>query len=75
MRGLLKERNTKMEYNYLLVTEYDGELYSTHRITDFVSAADTWNSIKDHGNAKNVANYKMTDPTGNTFYKTYYANI
>lgn len=69
----IHRRKTKMDYNYVLVTEYDGELYSTHRINDFADAADIWSRIKDHGNAKNVANYTMTDPIGNSFHKTFFA--
>lgn len=71
----LVQKGNKMDkyFNYVLVTEYDGELYSTHRINDFADAADIWSRIKDHGNAKNVANYTMTDPTGNSFHKTFFA--
>ena len=62
-----------MEYNYVLTTSYDGELFSTHRIVDFTDAAHVWGSIKDHGNAKEYATYNLTDPAGKTYEKTFYA--
>jgi hypothetical protein len=63
-----------MEYNYTLTTEYDGELYGVHRINDFTDAAQVWGLCKDSGNAKEVARYTMTDPTGNSFTKAFFAN-
>ena len=63
-----------MEYHYVLVTEYDGLYYSTHRIADFTDAAQVWGNLKDHGNARDVAKYTMTDPTGKTYTKAYFAN-
>ena len=64
-----------MDYRYVLVTEYDGEHYSTHRIVDFPDAAQIWGSLKDHGNAKEVAKYTMTDPSGNSFTKLFSASV
>lgn len=72
MLGLLNERNTKMDYNYALVTYYDDEIYSTHRLTDFPTAAKAWELCKDSGTAKTVATYVMIDPTGNNFSKTFF---
>jgi hypothetical protein len=62
-----------MDYNYLITTEYDGEVYSTHRINDFVNASDAWQKIKDHGNAKEFARYTILDPTGSSYTKSFYA--
>lgn len=64
-----------MEYTYVLTTYYDGELFSTHRITDFMDAAQVWGMCKDSGNAKEFATYTMTDPTGKSFTKTFYAKV
>lgn len=69
----MKER-TKMEYAYVLTTYYDGELFSTHRIHDFIDASEVWNSISDHGNAKEYATYNLTDPTGKMFSKNFYSD-
>jgi hypothetical protein len=63
-----------MEYNYVIVTEYDGLYYSTNRISQFIEASRAWELIKDHGNAKEVAKYTITDPTGNTYTKVFFAN-
>ena len=63
-----------MEYNYVIVTEYDGLYYSTNRISQFIEASRVWELIKDHGNAKEVAKYTITDPTGNTYTKVFFAN-
>jgi len=63
-----------MEYNYVLTTAYDGELFSTHRISDFTEASVAWNKISDHGNAKEYATYNLTDPTGKMFTKNFYAD-
>ena len=62
-----------MEYNYVLTTEYDGKPYGLHRIVDFTDAAQVWGMCKDSGNAKEFATYTMTDPTGKSFTKTFYA--
>lgn len=62
-----------MEYMYVLTTEYDGELYNTHRIADFTDAAQVWSSCNDSGNAKTYARYTMTDPTGSSYTKSFYA--
>ena len=74
MLGLLNERNTKMDYNYLLTTEYDGETYSTHRINDFTDAAQVWSMCRDSGDAKAYARYTIIDPAGLSYTKTFYAN-
>jgi stress response protein SCP2 len=63
-----------MDYNYAIVTEYDGLYYSTHRLSDFTQASNAWELIKDHGNAREVAKYTITDPTGNTYTKVFFAN-
>ena len=63
-----------MEYHYVLTTYYDGELYNTHRIADFIDAAQVWASIKDHGNAKEYATYNLTDPTGKMYTKNFYVD-
>lgn len=62
-----------MEYNYVLVTEYDDNVYLTNRINGFVEATDSWAKCKDSGNAKSYARYTMTDPTGRSYTKTFYA--
>ena len=64
-----------MEYNYAIVTEYDGLYYSTHRLSDFTEASKAWELLKDHGNAKDVAKYTITDPTGNTYTKVFVAKV
>jgi hypothetical protein len=74
MRGLLKERNTKMEYTYSLTTSYDGELVNTLRVSDMLEAVDAWNKCVDYGNAKDYATYNLSDPTGKMYTKTFYAN-
>jgi hypothetical protein len=74
MRGLLKERNTKMEYTYSLTTSYDGELVNTLRVSDMMEAVDAWNKCVDYGNAKDYATYNLSDPTGKMYTKTFYAN-
>lgn len=63
-----------MEYNYVITTYYDGELFSTHRIADFTDAAQVWGSLKDHGNAKEYATYNLTDPAGKMFTKNFYSD-
>lgn len=63
-----------MEYNYVLTTAYDGELFSTHRIADFTDAARSWELCKDSGVAKEYATYNLTDPTGKMFTKNFYTN-
>ena len=69
----MKER-TKMEYNYVLTTSYDGELFATHRISDFMEAHEAWAKCVDYGNAKEYATYNLTDLTGKMYTKTFYAN-
>ena len=63
-----------MEYNYVLTTSYDGELFATNRIGDFMEAHKAWAKCKDHGNAKEYATYNLTDLTGKMYTKTFYAN-
>ena len=61
-----------MEYDYVLTTEYDGELFSTHRLSNFDNASNEWQKLKDCGNAERVATYTMTDPTGRFFTKVFF---
>jgi len=63
-----------MEYNYVLTTSYDGELFSTHRISDFMEAHEAWSKCVDYGNAKEYATYNLTDLTGKMYTKTFYSN-
>ena len=63
-----------MEYDYVLTTAYDGELFSTQRISDFMVAHEAWAKCVDHGNAKEYATYNLTDLTGKMYTKTFYAN-
>jgi hypothetical protein len=63
-----------MEYNYVLTTYYDGELFSTHRISDFMEAHEAWAKCVDYGNATMFATYNLTDPTGKMYTKTFYRN-
>jgi hypothetical protein len=72
MRGLLKERNTKMEYTYALTTSYDGELVNTLRVSDMLTAVDAWEKCVDFGDAKEYATYNLSDPTGKMYTKTFY---
>ena len=74
MRGLLKERNTKMEYTYALTTSYDGELVNTLRVSDMLEAVDAWTKCVDFGDAKEYATYNLSDPTGKMYTKNFYAN-
>ena len=74
MRGLLKERNTKMEYTYALTTSYDGELVNTLRVSDMLTAVDAWDKCVDFGDAKEYATYNLSDPTGKMYTKTFYRN-
>jgi len=62
-----------MEYNYTLTTEYDGNIYGVHRIVDFTDAAEVWALCVDSGNAKEFARYTLTDPTGSSYTKSFYA--
>ena len=62
-----------MEYNYVLTTEYDNKVIMTNRITGFVEASNTWNKCVDSGNAKTYARYTITDPTGSSYTKSFYA--
>ena len=63
-----------MEYNYVLTTWYDGELFSTLKLGDFMEAHEAWAKCKDHGNAKEYATYNLTDLTGKMYTKNFYAN-
>ena len=63
-----------MDYNYVLTISYDGELFLTHRIVDFIDAAEVWGKLKDHGDAKEYATYNLTDPTGKMYTKNFYAD-
>ena len=63
-----------MEYNYVLTTSYDGELVSTHRISDFMEAHEAWAKCVDYGNAKEYATYNLTDPTGKMYTKNFYSD-
>ena len=63
-----------MDYTYVLTTYYDGELFSTHRIVDFIDAAKVWELCKDSGDAKEYATYNITDPTGKMFTKNFYSD-
>jgi hypothetical protein len=74
MRGLLKERNTKMEYTYALTTSYDGELFHTLRVSDMLEAVDAWTKCVDAGDAKEYATYNLSDPIGKMYTKTFYRN-
>jgi hypothetical protein len=74
MRGLLKERNTKMEYNYAITISYDGELYADFKTADMLEAVDVWNKCVDHGFAKEYATYNLSDPIGKMYTKTFYRN-
>jgi hypothetical protein len=74
MRGLLKERNTKMEYTYSLTTSYDGELVNTLRVSDMLEIVDAWNKCVDFGDAKEYATYNLSDLTGKMYTKTFYRN-
>jgi hypothetical protein len=74
MRGLLKERNTKMEYTYALTTSYDGELVNTLRVSDMLEAVDAWTKCVDFGDAKEYATYNLSDPLGKMYTKTFYRN-
>jgi hypothetical protein len=62
-----------MEYNYVLTTEYDDKEIMTNRISGFTEASDAWNKCVDSGNAKNYAKYTLTDPTGSSYTKSFYA--
>jgi hypothetical protein len=61
-----------MEYNYVLTTEYDGEIYSTHRLSDFTDAAKSWAQCVDSGDAKEFARYTILDPAGLSYTKSFY---
>jgi hypothetical protein len=74
MLGLLKERNTKMEYTYALTTSYDGKLVNTLRVSDMLEAVDAWTKCVDFGDAKEYATYNLSDPTGKMYTKTFYRN-
>ena len=74
MRGLLKERNTKMEYTYAITTSYDGELVNTLRVSDMLDAVNVWDKCVDYGDAKEYATYNLSDPTGKMYTKTFYRN-
>jgi hypothetical protein len=74
MLGLLKERNTKMEYTYAITTSYDGELVNTLRVSDMLEAVDAWTKCVDFGDAKEYATYNLSDPTGKMYTKTFYRN-
>jgi hypothetical protein len=74
MLGLLKERNTKMEYTYAITTLYDGELVNTLRVSDMLEAVDAWTKCVDFGDAKEYATYNLSDPTGKMYTKTFYRN-
>ena len=74
MRGLLKERNTKMEYTYSVTTLYDGELVNTLRVSDLLEAVNAWDKCVDFGDAKEYATYNLSDPTGKMYTKTFYRN-
>jgi hypothetical protein len=63
-----------MEYNYVLTVSYDGELFSTHRINDFMEAHEAWAKCVDYGDAKEYATYNLTDPTGKMYTKNFYTN-
>ena len=63
-----------MDYNYVLTVSYDGELFSTHRISDFMEAHEAWAKCVDYGNAKEYATYNLTDLTGKMYTKTFYAS-
>lgn len=63
-----------MEYHYVLTVSYDGELISTHRISDFMEAHEAWAKCVDYGDAKEYATYNLTDLTGKMYTKTFYRN-
>jgi len=63
-----------MEYSYVLTTSYDGELFSTLRISDFLEAHEAWAKCVDHGNAIEYATYNLTDLTGKMYTKIFYAD-
>jgi hypothetical protein len=60
-----------MDYNYVLTTSYDGELVSTLRLPGWDEAYDAWSKCKDHGDAKRLATYCITDPTGKMYTKSF----
>ena len=74
MRGLLKERKSKMEYTYSLTTSYDGSLVNTLRVSDLLEAVNAWDKCVDFGEAKEYATYNLSDPTGKMYTKTFYRN-
>ena len=61
-----------MEYDYVLTTYYDGEVFGTYRLPDFPTAVDTWNKCVDSGEAKTHARYSMTDPSGLSYSKSFF---
>ena len=63
-----------MDYDYVLTVSYDGELFSTHRISDFMEAHEAWAKCADYGDAKEYATYNLTDLTGKMYTKTFYRN-
>jgi hypothetical protein len=63
-----------MEYNYAITTYYDGELVNTLRVSDLLTAVDTWAKCVDCGDAKEYATYNLTDLTGKMYTKTFYRN-
>ena len=62
-----------MEYNYVLTTEYDDEVYLTSRISGFVEASNAWENCVDSGDAKVYARYTIIDTTGSSYTKSFYA--
>ena len=62
------------EYTYSLTTSYDGELIHTLRVSDMLTAVNTWDKCVDYGFAKEYATYNLSDPTGKMYTKTFYTN-
>lgn len=76
MLGLLKERNTKMEYLYSVTCTYDGERTPrwVGRYSDALSAVEVYQQFIDHGTALEYATINLAEPSGKLHTKNFYAN-
>ena len=63
-----------MNYEYAVTISYDGELYSSHRFPDALTAVETWQKCCDYGDAKEFATYNLSEPNGKMHTKTFYRN-
>jgi hypothetical protein len=63
-----------MEYLYAITTYHDGELVNTFRVSDAITAVDTWNKCADFGDAKEYATYNFSEPSGKMHTKHFYRN-